>query len=325
MSATTTTPDLDTSIVRAVFEGNLSETVKLLVSNPSLVNKMFDFSILPINKCEKTTGTLMHLLCRDSFCGHSYSDVAKENILPIADFLIHKRANIHICDSRGYSVLYSAIVSNNGLMVKFLLENGANLEDPRGGHTPLTFACAKHHIGPLRILLDKKANPNHLFDGKFSGLYFACTKNTSFQVEMVTLLLDSGANPSLGVSPLFAEQPYCESIKCESVELMLKHKNKLEINQMYNGISSLFSLINSRNTSVLRILLNTPGIDTACKNADGKTPAQVVSALVKKIEVPIPLENMSAQEFEEWANLRDYRSIKGQFDEWTAILHLCLQ
>lgn len=304
MSATTTTPDLNTSIVRAVFEGNLSETVKLLVRNPSLVNELFDFSILPINKCEKTTGTLMHLLCRDSFC-HSYCEEAKQNILPIADFLIHKRANIHICDSRGYSVLYSAIVSNNGLMVKFLLENGANLEDPRGGHTPLTFACAKHHIGPLRILLDKKANPNHLFDGKFSGLYFACTMDTSFQVEMVTLLLNSGANPSLGVLPMFAEQPSCKSIKYESVELMLKYENKPDINQMYNGISSLFSLINSRNTSVLRILLNTPGIDTACKNADGKTPAQVVSALVKKIEVPEPPENMSAQQFEEWAKFRD--------------------
>jgi ankyrin repeat protein len=320
--STTTTTDLDTSIITAVFQGNLTKTMEIILSNPELVNKMFDFSILPINRSEKIRGTLLHLLCRDGFC-HSYCDEAHKNMIPIADFLIYKGAKLNILDSCGLSVLYRAISSNHGSIITFLIEKGADVEELSKGFTPLTWACYKHHVTSVKLLLEKGANPNHLISGKHSSLFFACTSD-SFQVETVKLLLDSGANPQLGVSPLFAEPASlpCKTIRCESVEMMLKHG--LNINQTENGISSLFALIRTGNTPVLRILLNMPGVVSTCKNADGQTPAQVVAKLLCSVQLPTPpTQQMSSECFLMWT--KEYAEKKKWMEEWAAILQLCLK
>lgn len=317
--STDSSDQLKDSIITAVFNGNLEEVIKIIMCNPTLLTEIYNFSKLRFKGRRMEHGTLLHLLFRDPEYPEEYSDQAYDNLIPIADFLIYKGAKLNVLDSEGFSVLYRAIVSNHGDVIAFLIDKGADIEEERRGHTPLTFACTQNRIAPINFLLEKKANPNHLWDGKYSSLYYVC-EVADFQDELVRLLLKSGANPQLGVSPLFAgESTSFKTLNCKSVEMMLAHG--LNVNQTDNeGYSSLFALIKTKNAPVLRLLLDkVPALNVSCKNKDGQTPAQMVSQLLALVKLPSPpLVEMSPEDSLKWN--QQYTKTKTFMEEWIAIL-----
>lgn len=76
-------------------------------------------------------------------------------------------------------------------MVKFLLENGANVEDHNeNGHTPLMEAASAGHVGLAKILLMNGAGINtHSNEFKESALTLACYKGNSISMKISHNLL----------------------------------------------------------------------------------------------------------------------------------------
>ena len=63
-----------------------------------------------------------------------------------------------------YSPLYYATVTGHAMMVKYLLDNGANVDEAlRNGSTPLHLACLHGHVELARMLLNRGAD-DHLKD-----------------------------------------------------------------------------------------------------------------------------------------------------------------
>jgi len=71
-------------------------------------------------------------------------------------------------------------------VVKFLLENGANVEDHNeNGHTPLMEAASAGHVGLAKILLMNGAGINtHSNEFKESALTLACYKGNSISMKI---------------------------------------------------------------------------------------------------------------------------------------------
>lgn len=78
-------------------------------------------------------------------------------------------------------------------VVRYLLENGANVEDHNeNGHTPLMEAASAGHVALARILLAHGAGINtHSNEFKESALTLACYKG---HLDMVRFLLEAGAD-----------------------------------------------------------------------------------------------------------------------------------
>jgi ankyrin repeat protein len=195
------------------------------------------------------------------------------------------------------------------------LTAGADSEELYAGHTPLTFACEMLNTSSMQILLEKKVNPNHLYLNT-SCIGMMC--NTRYmQSKMVKLLLENGADPNLGFSPL-----YGQNITCESVQLMLAYG--LNINLRNKSESSLFSLIRYKNAPVLLMLLSMPNIDKTCKNREGQTLAYVITQIIDEIKFPDPPANdIIPSELSRW--MLENQNAKIDMKNLIAILRLCMK
>lgn len=317
-SHTVTVDELDTCITKAVYEGDLHMIRTIFLLNPTrnIVNKIYSFKHLTLADKDAKYGTLMHLVCRERF-SLTYSTQAHDNMIEIAKILVVMGAKLNIMDSKyGLTVLYRAIKNNHGNLVKFLLTAGADSEQRYAGHTPLTFACKMQNTSSMEILLEMKVNPNHLYNGNISCLGMMCDTDY-IQDKMVKLLLENGADPNLGISPL-----YGKNITCESVQLMLAYG--LNINQKKKEESSLFSLIRYRNVPVLLMLLSMPGIDKTCKNCDGQTLVYVITQIIIQIKFLDPPEHDASPSVLSTWMLID-KNIKTDMKNLSTILQLCME
>jgi len=303
--------DLDTAITNAVFFGDIKTVREILKRNPTLdVNNKFSFSHLL--HCPKfideymVEGTLLHLVARNPFNERTYCQAALDNMIPIASSLVNRGAKLDLIGSLGYSVLYRAIRSQHGNLVKFLLDAGANSEEVILGFTPITFAAAYQNTQAMKLLIQKKVNLNYLVSTVHSCLSLVCDYAND-QSEIVELLLKNGADPNLGVSPLRSS-----AISSDSVDLLFKYGLKIKKDE----VSPLFALIANFNIPIIRRLLAMPGIDITGKNQLDETPLVVVAKKVGSIKFPPP--PTSEAELKEWTE--KYTKIKKEFDEWTFIL-----
>ena len=135
---------------------------------------------------------------------------------PVIPIFLEKGANPMLRDALGFNLLQPAAIGNTQVAA-MLLEKGFALKDgtDRGGFTPLHLAVIGNNIPSVRLLLSKGADPNsaNTFAGKvkfgpvglqgITPLMFASNIGSA---EIVTLLLDAGANPNQqdvrGMTPL---------------------------------------------------------------------------------------------------------------------------
>ncbi len=135
---------------------------------------------------------------------------------PVIPIFLEKGANPMQRDATGFNLLQPAAIGNTQVAA-MLLEKGFPLKDGTdlGGFTPLHLAVIGNNLPSARLLLAKGADPNaaNTFAGKvkfglidlrgISPLMFAGSVGSP---EMVTTLLDAGANPNQqdvrGMTPL---------------------------------------------------------------------------------------------------------------------------
>ena len=108
-----------------------------------------------------------------------------------AQILITSGADINIKNNKGNTALIEAALNDNYYMVKFLLDNGADV-NTLPNDTSLIIACENNDFDKVKSLIEKGANVNYKTrHDKQTPLMFAC-ENGSF--EIVKLLIEKGAN-----------------------------------------------------------------------------------------------------------------------------------
>ena len=119
----------------------------------------------------------------------------------------------------------NAYMPNNAPVVAALLAANAKVDaqDARG-RTALYRAAAEGKVDAMRMLLEKKANPNQKTTDGSTPLLAA----VAGKVEAVTLLLDHGADANLadanGVTPLKRAGEGAPNTKEQIISLLRAHK-----------------------------------------------------------------------------------------------------
>lgn len=121
----------------------------------------------------------------------------------------------------------------------------------RNGNTALHIACIVNHIEMVTALLEAGANPNLVNKDGYVPLHLACTVN---DIEMATALLEAGANPNLvnkdGHVPLIIAT---DKNNVGLVEVLVKHH--ADVNYKHAGHSSFtLSCVKSTN-EIFNLLL----------------------------------------------------------------------
>lgn len=122
---------------------------------------------------------------------------------------IRQGADINATDQEGFTPLMDAILTSDWSleMVRLLLDSGASVHvaDKKQHWTPLHFASRDGKPELVRLLLQRGAPVDAVDTFGNTPLWGAITAHQN-TVEVITLLLDAGANPhtrnKTGVSPL---------------------------------------------------------------------------------------------------------------------------
>ncbi|MFP3021113.1 MAG: ankyrin repeat domain-containing protein [Wolbachia sp.] len=109
--------------------------------------------------------------------------------------LIAKGANIDTKDEDGSTLLYSAAEIGDLDRIRFLLDNGSNIETENGEYqaTPLHGAVANYRLDAVKLLLSHDANVNAEDKGHWTPLHYAAGTD---RLDIVKSLVDAGANLS---------------------------------------------------------------------------------------------------------------------------------
>ncbi|NOR54737.1 MAG: hypothetical protein GQ531_00865 [Sulfurovum sp.] len=104
--------------------------------------------------------------------------------------------NIELKNNQGKTLLYVAVEEYNYYAIKKLLQRGANMNAMREywSFTPFTYAAARNDIKAVKMFVSRGANVNYQYEKSLTILSIAVKQ---CNVEMIKLLLDSGANPKL--------------------------------------------------------------------------------------------------------------------------------
>ena len=143
--------------------------------------------IVYINTCDSWNQTPLYYAAK-------YNDDVN-----VVQILLSKGADVKAMNKWQRTPLHKAVRNNsNAEVISFLVEAGADV-DARDGdkQTPLHWAFSK--LQNVNALLEAGATVNLLDKDQCSPLFMAALKN---QIETVRTLLDAGADPRLGKSPL---------------------------------------------------------------------------------------------------------------------------
>ncbi|WMT84150.1 ankyrin repeat domain-containing protein [Wolbachia endosymbiont of Listronotus oregonensis] len=118
--------------------------------------------------------------------------------------LIAKGANIDTKDEDSSTLLYSAAEIGDLDRIRFLLDNGSNIESKNGEYqaTPLHGAVANYRLDAVKLLLSHDANVNAEDKGHWTPLHYAAGTD---RLDIVKSLVDAGAN--LGAKGNYGKTP----------------------------------------------------------------------------------------------------------------------
>ncbi|AUD40125.1 ankyrin repeat family protein [Flamingopox virus FGPVKD09] len=191
--------------------------------------------------------------------------------IQIMDILLSKGIDPNIKDDLGNTALHYACDYRNGLnMVRYLIKNGAdiNIENDYGT-TPLACAVNTCNIELVSILLDSGANPNSSSSSSI-GTKVLHTAVGSGNFNIVKELIESGADPNIGdkagVTPLHVAAIDKDSYAL--LELLLDNGADPNI-KCSNGTTPLFQAMH--NYSRVKLLFMY-GADINIIDNHGNTP-----------------------------------------------------
>lgn len=136
-----------------------------------------------VNKC--------HLL-------HSYVECARNPQKKVMTKLLELGADLQMLDDFGYTVLNYATLNGDLNTLKFLINNGADVDGVNDlgweydCYSELSFAVAKGNFETVKFLLEQGADPNSTYLEMFP--LFALFDTGEFSIEIVDLLLKYGAD-----------------------------------------------------------------------------------------------------------------------------------
>lgn len=159
-----------------------------------------------------------------------------------------------------FTPLMSATLQKQTGMVKFLLQNGADVDiQDIDGHTGLYEACKCCHLPIARLLLKAGANPNIKTNKSITPLFIASMKG---YVELVELLLRFNADPNLkctvkGFTPLMAACGSSNSASHKIVKLLLQSGAYVNCQASDGtGITALHMASVNNDSHIMSVLLN---------------------------------------------------------------------
>ena len=91
------------------------------------------------------------------------------------------------------SDMFNAIRFSNVELLHQAIQNGANVNAPRSGNTPLAYACGYNDLKIIRLLLNYGADVNGRGKNGCTPLENACYKGSE---DIVRLLIEHGADPN---------------------------------------------------------------------------------------------------------------------------------
>ncbi|AIM37629.1 hypothetical protein KO02_13790 [Sphingobacterium sp. ML3W] len=109
---------------------------------------------------------------------------------------LFKEVGIHASDRDGRTLLLNASCYHNLELVKFAVENGANINhQDKLGFTALHFAVQEQHVESITYLLLHKIEIDRQDKYGNSALWRAVMNDVS--IEIIAILINNGANPNL--------------------------------------------------------------------------------------------------------------------------------
>ena len=129
-------------------------------------------------------------------------------------------------NENGWTPIYHSIISNNLILLKQLLELGANVNIPNNmNETPLYQSIEMENYEAMIILLKYNCDCNISKNNGNSPLHIACKKG---KINFISALLKNGANPNL-INKLFNQTPF------HIVIIQKLGKNIISLFKEYNG------------------------------------------------------------------------------------------
>jgi len=152
--------------------------------------------------------------------------------MAVVKFLITKGADVNKYDKSCYArsgsyPILNATIYNHFEIVKYLIQNGANINVSNGaGNTPLIYASTHGYYDIAKLLLENGADVNEYMEYGYSALYFASLHGN---LEIVKLLIDFGAEINSSEDSALAEA--CYQGHFDVVKLLIE--NGADINAGY--------------------------------------------------------------------------------------------
>lgn len=230
---------------------------------------------------------------KESYRGRNTSlMLASENgHLEIVKFFMERVGNPEIKTTDGYTALYSACQEDRIEIVKYLIENGLNvnkIERYRSGFSPLMVASQRGHLEIVKYLVYKFADIDMVGDDEgtsvkenMTALISACMGNS---FEVVNFLIEKKANANImgfrgsalmvavgggigGDNGIGYERKDFNIIKC------LVEKGRADVNlKDHGGRTALINACSSYGNNLDQVkYLVEKGADMNAKNIDGQT------------------------------------------------------
>ena len=241
-----------TDLYKAIKEGNITEVEQILASG--------------------TPDNLSAFL----------REAAKFNHLEIVKLLFAKGADINQPGSYGSNAaLISATWNDNLEMVKFLVDNNANINNQDvGGSTALMIASWNGNLEMVKFLVDNDANVSlQGWEKRITALMLAASKGN---LKIIELLLAKGADinqesPTRGTALIQAALYNL----LEAVKLLLARGADIDA-QAFGVGTALMMAARMGNAATVELLLAN-GADITKKNEDGQTAFDLGNDEIKAI------------------------------------------
>ncbi len=174
--------------------------------------------------------------------------------------------------SNGEDALLEAARKNDLGKVKYLVENGANVNaKDNDGWTPLHWAASKNNLDMVKYLVETgKADVNAKTSYGTTPLYWAAEKNN---LDMVKYLVENGANVNAKAS--YGTTPLHKATLNNNLEMVkyLVETGKADVNAKdNNGETPLHWAACNNYLEMVKYLVGTHKADVKAKDNNGETP-----------------------------------------------------